>query len=579
MAEKWVETTVRDLTEWADRRGGVDVHGAKILLELADLNETGELTPELLRELLVEDFTEAVSAGPDDAPAVLATAGVLIDYFADTEALDDARIAELRTELTAVAPDFIGALIEADADAGEAVEFLARMMHADGVDLDDESAVETWVREFEALPEEEKAARTAQQIEEENVVPPVRLLPQAELADLARASGLLKEALALVAWTGERTLEDERLTDEDVQAAAEALGTPTPRAADGEIPEIDRLWDAVVDADLIDTEDGTAAPAETPDLGDDEEVLDLFLDVFDGIVTREHEEGERLSPLEVVQGELPGVLLHLYEHGGVTPVEDLVEELLEHIEETYDIADQDVLDQAGPQALAFELADLERWGAVALTEDGCALTPLGTWAVRELLQADGYRAPLIGDLAEGTAEELVVGLAWHREDTADEEIELWLARRSAGDAAHGLLDIVRNGRPAARNLASVVLQQVGAEADAIIRASLTESHARPYAALWLREHGDLSVDVTEADMRWMFVDTVAGMLDALGPEDAVMMAVEDAPDGDALTGLIDHAWRTGHPDVADVLEAIGEHHPDKNVAKAARKAAFKARSK
>ncbi|MEO5875767.1 MAG: hypothetical protein ABIS86_15210, partial [Streptosporangiaceae bacterium] len=198
MAEKWVETTVRDLTEWADRRGGVDVHGATILLELADLNETGELTPELLRELLVEDFVEAVQAGPDDAPAVLATAGVLIDYFADTGALGEARIGGLRTELTAVAPDFAGALAEAAEDAGEAVEFLARMMHADGVDLDDESAVEIWVREFEALPDEEKAARTAHQLAEENVVPPVRLLPQAELADLARGSGLLSEALALV---------------------------------------------------------------------------------------------------------------------------------------------------------------------------------------------------------------------------------------------------------------------------------------------------------------------------------------------------------------------------------------------
>jgi hypothetical protein len=38
-------------------------------------------------------------------------------------------------------------------------------------------------------------------------------------------------------------------------------------------------------------------------------------------------------------------------------------------------------------------------------------------------------------------------------------------------------------------------------------------------------------------------------------------------------------WRLDHPDLADVLKALGDHHPDKALAKAARKAAFKARSR
>jgi hypothetical protein len=41
---------------------------------------------------------------------------------------------------------------------------------------------------------------------------------------------------------------------------------------------------------------------------------------------------------------------------------------------------------------------------------------------------------------------------------------------------------------------------------------------------------------------------------------------------------IELMWRSAHPAAAQVLEALGRHHPDKKIAKAARKAAFKARS-
>jgi hypothetical protein len=38
------------------------------------------------------------------------------------------------------------------------------------------------------------------------------------------------------------------------------------------------------------------------------------------------------------------------------------------------------------------------------------------------------------------------------------------------------------------------------------------------------------------------------------------------------------AWRLPHPEVFEVLTLIGAHHPDKQVAKAARTAAHKSRS-
>ncbi len=38
-------------------------------------------------------------------------------------------------------------------------------------------------------------------------------------------------------------------------------------------------------------------------------------------------------------------------------------------------------------------------------------------------------------------------------------------------------------------------------------------------------------------------------------------------------------WKVEHPDVVQVLELLGHTLPDRNAAKAARKAAFKARSR
>ena len=46
----------------------------------------------------------------------------------------------------------------------------------------------------------------------------------------------------------------------------------------------------------------------------------------------------------------------------------------------------------------------------------------------------------------------------------------------------------------------------------------------------------------------------------------------------AQAELVAGLWEVSHPAVTDLLTALGDHHPDPAVARAARKAAFKARS-
>ncbi|MEU4403628.1 hypothetical protein AB0F88_03820 [Streptosporangium sp. NPDC023963] len=70
------------------------------------------------------------------------------------------------------------------------------------------------------------------------------------------------------------------------------------------------------------------------------------------------------------------------------------------------------------------------------------LTPLGTRAVRERLLADGRDAPLLGELADAPAGELLGVLAQHyTQETAAAELDGWLAAH--GGDVEPLLDAVR----------------------------------------------------------------------------------------------------------------------------------------
>ncbi|MFB4299106.1 hypothetical protein [Actinomadura sp. NTSP31] len=599
MADNWVETTAGDLRNWADERGEkLDEQGAHLLLDLAGremgLAGPGELTPEALRELLLEVFPETVVAGADEVPSVLDAMRAVAAFLGESGAVPAGRAAELAAEIDRLAPEFAEVVAETDgAERQVAAEVVAGLMEGDGVALDDQDAVEEWMRRFEALPDEERYTRAEEYLRrtEELVVPPVRLAPAAELADAARRSGLTAEVRALAEWTGERPLtEIDELTAADAEAAVAALGLATPRrlpdaevADQTDLPELDRLWWAATEAEVILAKGGKAEPGPALhdlDSDDGERVLGVWVRLLDSVAVPEHDPSDGLDAIELVQNELTGVLIHLYEQEEPATLDELADALLGHVAEAYEISDRGALAEAVLDALALELDDLARWGVVEEAgESGRVLTPLGVWGVRELLLADGFAAPVVGELAGGSAAELVAGLAWHRPETADEEIDGWLAAHDVKDAAADLLDVMRGGGPGARNLAAAVLHRVGPEAAPVVRAAQEHPLVSPYAALWLNAAGDpAGRELSRAEYLWVFVDTVAGMLETAEPDEAVAAALVDAPPGTEMREMVDELWRTDHPGVADVLEALGDHHPDKATAKAARTAAYKARS-
>jgi hypothetical protein len=73
------------------------------------------------------------------------------------------------------------------------------------------------------------------------------------------------------------------------------------------------------------------------------------------------------------------------------------------------------------------------------------------------------------------------------------------------------------------------------------------------------------------------VDLGAGLLEEADPRDVVAELLPEVP-ALAQAEIVAGLWQVDHPGVIDLLTALSQHHPDPSVARAARKAAFKARS-
>lgn len=238
-------------------------------------------------------------------------------------------------------------------------------------------------------------------------------------------------------------------------------------------------------------------------------------------------------------------------------------------------------DEAGPSSALEALADL---GVVEVDEEATetggltvALSPLGVWGVRERLAARGWHVPAQHDRVTGDARAVLAALAEVGAEDGEAEIASWLARRTGGQAATELVAAARNGTPGLRGAAFAVLDRVGVAAVPAAQAVLDDPTLRPHAAVWLREHGE-QVPLTADDRAWLLVDLGAGLLEEADPADVVADLLPDLPPG-VQVDLVADLWRVDHPDLLTLLTALSDRHPDAAVAKAARKAAFKARSR
>ncbi len=501
-------------------------------------------------------------------------------------------------------------------------------------------------------------------------MPPVRLLPDADLARLALAAPLFDRAARLARWCAPQVTVDaaaELVEDELLRAAAELGLAGEP---DG-IAETAEAWALAVDTGLVDVEldddagstgdldapAGTATPGDTlrlVDSGTPEQVLRLWRTGFDSALAEAASagladllgdgegDGEVVDEELLAAGELPGwdpaeeaafldgALANLYlltaleesaaRRGTGTgpaaqavplpvlaasmvvpddmdvPTDAVLEEVSEAmmrlddhfrllagtgaveyrpvdealIEEDED-EDEEELAPALPDGLDAE--EVSRYGMVRLT-------PLGVLGVRDRLREAGTAAPAVGDLALADAGTLLGALAGYPSDAASEEADRWLAGREAVAAAAELLAAARGnapGAPARRLTCQQILSRLDGAAQPALRAVLDDPQLGGLARVWLVERDEADVPPPdEAMVFWLTLDTLAAQLDLDDDTELLGTLVRDLVA--RHEGFFDRAWRVEHPDTAEVLEAIGRLHPDRSVAKEARKAAFKARS-
>jgi len=406
-------------------------------------------------------------------------------------------------------------------------------------------------------------------------LPPLRLPAEEDLVAAARQSAVLARVRTLAAWVGERraVTDDGDLTPEDTAAAAALLDLPvtgTPEMP--EVPELVLLWDLATAVDLVavsgDVVDANLDLWPTDVVGEDLATWSVVLSgLLDSVALDADLAGEENLDLE---GAGSFVLLLFLARSAGTPLTEL--SLVAH-ETSTEHLDPDEVAPAWAAWVAAHgdpatvlLGRLADHGAVEMDDEAAWLTPLGLWALREQLTDGGIEIPLLPATADLTAAELLAALPGMTADERDAETNAWLALRDSSAAATELLTAAADADPQGRLWATSYV----APGDAAWQAVGDEPVLRAYAR---------GADRDATDLAWLLVDAVAATADVLGtydPAEVVEKVGEVVPAGreDEVLAV---AWRLPHPDTLDVLTLIGDHHPDKKVAKASRTAAHKAR--
>ena len=416
-------------------------------------------------------------------------------------------------------------------------------------------------------------------------LPSVRLAPRDELAASARVAPLLRAARDLDRWAaGQPGISSDRdLRSADSAAAASALDLQ-PR-------EVLAAWRVTLAIRrLAGPGTGSAGPNPADAGSDDTGAADLT-----GILAS----GDTESVLAVWDAalaavldseELDGIATALYTVGGPVGMDGLFDAYAGAAGTRRAGGPPDTGPGSGrhPEApdqgaaLSQALETLADLGVVELgTEDAdgsltVALSPLGTWGVHRRLRAQGWHVPVLGAVSRDGAAGLLAALASCDAEDGEAEIEIWLSAREPAAAAAELIDAAAGGSPGQRGAAFAVLDRIGGPAIAEVRAALDRALLRAHSAVWLLEHGE-DVLLAPEDRTWLLVDLGAGLLEEANPQDVVAELLPDLPAEDQAE-IVAGLWQVDHPGVTSLLTALSDHHPDPGVARAARKAAFKARS-
>ncbi|MEX2620386.1 MAG: hypothetical protein WD250_09205 [Egibacteraceae bacterium] len=350
-----------------------------------------------LDEILTEWFPRKVCADEADVALVCPTLRAFFTWLDQAGLLagDGDTLPALLATLDRIEPGLAAAM--ADESRFAMGKSMIAAMLADGVDLEDDGAVQQWIAGFNEVAAAQPRPRPT--------LPPLAVPDEEALVRLAGAAPATVRLATLVAWVGDgRRLTaagNLRLHDARQLAGLLALDVPAEvlaglRSAADLIPvELAFRW--ALAAGFLEIDGPTVVPGDAADL-----LTTAPLDAW-------HQATIALLAMGVTSAgmtgwvpfwaepldEIAGVLLAgLHTHGPASPG-DLADEARAEIEESFDLSDVTALQhttmvRALPGSVRLLVDRLAQAGAVQVTGDQVELAPLGRWFVRDLLRRGGF---------------------------------------------------------------------------------------------------------------------------------------------------------------------------------------------
>jgi hypothetical protein len=583
-----------------------------------------------LTDLLIGWFPRKVSVFAEEAERVVPSLRAFVDWLTEEGLLDPASdpSAVLRSTLERLTPQFLAAMD--DPSRFGPAKSLVALMQSSGIDVSDQDAISGFIGGFNELPEQERKRLLPLPGEQAAPMefPPVRLASTAELVVAADAAPAVERLRQFTSWVGHgrKLTQKGRLTLADAKALVELLGTADQvdpviddesfrTRSSAELPEVAVTFAWARAARLVRVVHGRVVPVKRS-----QPLLDRPLELWERALEGLRELGPDIFDdhflwsflADDLDSLIPGVLSALYlsdepvplralaDHawndvrGGYTlndePSERLatwrwkvaadLDRILQHLELLAAVERVAADDEPTPD-LDGELPLATRYllGGEGMLEVGFRLTPLGLWGANRLFRGLVVDAPVVGDLADADVATLLDRCAGFDPETCQQELRTWCEARGPEVAAAELVGFLRRtDDPQARMLGFTALGEADHAGVDAVRTLRGDPELDPYATLWLVDRGLEKQEAVRPEMAaHMLVETCAAVAAQDGPS-AVVQMLSDLGPADEQAAIVGSLWRVGSRHAATVLQAVAAAHPDKQVAKAARKAAFKLRS-
>lgn len=203
------------------------------------------------------------------------------------------------------------------------------------------------------------------------------------------------------------------------------------------------------------------------------------------------------------------------------------------------------------------------------------LTALGRHVLPDDLRDAGYTLRRVEDLADAPATALIEALLWAPDEQRPALANAWLS--GSVQRIDLLVDTIASADDTAlRFKAFAALELFDPQVVRPMVHRLLDGPAAGHAALWLLAHRVADQTAVEKFVDiGVVVDVLAGLLDYPEEMCALFGCVGESDD---QLATLEEMWRHPVSDTRLVLDALGQHLPDRRLAKAARKAAVRHRS-